>query len=271
MPAHRSSRWFYPATGGPDATLRLFLLPCAGGAASMYRDWASLLPADVASQCVQLPGRQERRAEAGLRTIEPLVAALEEELAAELDDRPYALFGHSMGAQIAYRLTVALERDGEVGPVLVGASAWAPVGFCPIPPEQADWPEARLAGWARQLGSLPPEVCDDPEMLALALPALRSDLAVVSSSHDDQARIRSPLVGYSGASDPLMPATAMASWSDRTDSYLGNRVLPGGHFYLADQGLAVTTDLVHLLRRLAHAEAQDRLPHLTESRSGSAW
>lgn len=183
--------------------------------------------------------------------MEPLVAALQEAVTDELDDRPYALFGHSMGAQLAFRLAVAMESEGCPIPVLIGAAAWAPVGFHPIPPEQAAWPATRLAGWARQLGSLPPEVCEDPEVLGLALPALRSDLEVIASSSDDGACVSCPVVTYGARSDPLMPISAMASWSNRTAVHLGTRAFAGGHFFVAGHAQAIVTDLTDVVRRCA--------------------
>src|SRR5258705_13037127 len=95
----------------------------------IYRDWDGLLPPDIGHQIVRLPGREVRRNEQAFLEIEPLVEALYEAVVAELDDRPYAFFGHCLGAQLAYRVTVAIERDGGTPPLLVGASGWPPVGF----------------------------------------------------------------------------------------------------------------------------------------------
>src|SRR4030088_3222934 len=121
--------WLRPAEIDQDAALRRFVIPHAGGGAVMYREWQDLLPADVAVQAVQLPGRQDRAAEVAYTEIEPLTDALYEVLVAELDERPYALFGHSMGALLAYRLAVRTAADGGSPPVLVGAAGRAARGF----------------------------------------------------------------------------------------------------------------------------------------------
>jgi surfactin synthase thioesterase subunit len=222
----------------------------------MWAGWPALLPPDVVPVRVQLPGRHERLAEPPYTDLEALVEALRLELLTDLDDRPYAFFGHSMGAQLAYRLAVALERAGEVGPALLGVCAWAPEGFDTVPPERADLPETEVLAWIRGLGSAPPEVFADPALLALVMPALRADLTACASYHDDGAPVRCPVVTYSANADPLLPNGSMASWRTRTPHYLGNREYPGGHFFVYEQAMAIATDLTRLLRR--HAAGRDR-------------
>ncbi|MFC0003922.1 thioesterase II family protein [Micromonospora siamensis] len=246
-------RWFEPTEIDPDATLRLFLFPHAGSGVSIYRDWGGLLPPSIAYQCVQLPGRQQRRAEPAFTEMEPLLDALRETVAAELDERPYAFFGHCMGAQLAYRLAAMLVADGERPPVLVAASGWAPEGFRTPTMEHARLPEADLRQWIVDLGSLPADVMHDEELLAMVIPTLRADLAVCATAVDRGEQVPCPVVSYGGRSDPLMFPGAMASWQDRTVNYLGNSEFPGGHFYIEEHALTVTSDLVRHLQRLVAA------------------
>ncbi|HWH01663.1 MAG TPA: alpha/beta fold hydrolase [Pilimelia sp.] len=245
-----ASRWFAPEEVDPQATLRLFLFPHAGSGVTIYKEWDALLPPSVAHQCVQLPGRQHRLAEPAYTDMAALLDALYEVILAELDDRPYAFFGHCMGAQLAYRLTAMIEHGGGPGPVLVGASGWAPEGFLTPTMEHSRLPEADLKQWIVDLGSLPAEVYENPELLAMVIPTLRADLAVCATAVDDGARISCPVVSYSGRADPLMVSDAMPSWADRTTRYLGNSEFPGGHFYIDEHAQAVTADLTRHLRRL---------------------
>ncbi|MGQ0838306.1 thioesterase II family protein [Actinokineospora sp.] len=246
--------WFENAAGRHDAPLRVFLLPHAGSGGTIYRNWGGLLPPDFAQQIVCIPGRERRFAETAFMDIEPLVEALYEAILDELDDRPYAFFGHCLGAQLAYRVGVAMRRDGERGPILIGASGWSPEGFQQSTYEQAMMPEPDLIEWMKTLGSFPAEVYGDPQVMAMIIPALRADLAVVSTYVDDGAEVDVPLVSYSGKSDPLMAPRAMDSWQTRTTEYLGNSEFTGDHFYIdnPDHAVAVTADLTrHLQRRLA--------------------
>jgi surfactin synthase thioesterase subunit len=236
----------------PGAASRIFLFPHAGsGGGMLYRSWPALLPADVACQVVQLPGRENRRGEPSFRHIDPLLEALYDAMLDVLDERPFAFFGHSFGAHLAYRLAVLFERDGRRGPVLLGASGWTPVGFAPITVEQARMSEAGLVEWMKNLGSFYDDVYDDPEMLEMIVPALRADLEAIATYSDDGAAMTSPVVVYSGKSDPLMRPEAMDAWRPRTPNFLGNSTFPGGHFYVEDHDhtIAVVTDFIRHLRR----------------------
>ncbi|HEX4725797.1 MAG TPA: alpha/beta fold hydrolase [Pseudonocardiaceae bacterium] len=249
-----ADRWFQPFQRSDfDSPLRLFLFHYAGAGAAVYHEWSGLLPPDVAGVCVQLPGRQDRRSEPPTTELAVLVEVLTEVFAAELDDRPYALFGHSMGALLAYRMAVALSDDP---PALIGVSGWAPEGFTmPTATDVALRDDGIVARMA-ELGALPPQAAANPDVLALAVPAMRADMAVCASYVDDHAMVDCPIVAYSGAADPLLAPAAMNTWSGRTAEYLGNRVFPGGHFFVDDQALGVVADLIPLLRRHAAAARQ---------------
>ncbi|MEW9532097.1 thioesterase II family protein [Microbispora sp. NPDC049125] len=251
--------WFQPTEVSAEAPVRLFLFPHAGSGGTIYRNWHTLLPADFARQIVQLPGREKRRGERAFTDIEPLVEALYDALLGELDDRPFAFFGHCLGAQLAYRVAVCMERDGETPPILIGASGWAPEGFLQSTYEQSQMPEPELIEWMQTLGSFPEEGYGNPDVVAMIIPALRADLAVCSTYVDDGARVSCPIVSFSGKADPLMLPGAMASWTTRSSAYLGNSEFPGDHFYIDDPGhaLAVTSDLTrHIERRLAARAAR---------------
>ncbi|MDH6135474.1 surfactin synthase thioesterase subunit [Kitasatospora sp. MAA4] len=251
MPAPLSG-WLQPETASVEAPLRLFLFHCAGGGASMYHAWPRLFPSDIAVQCVQLTGRQERFDEDLFTELDPLLDALAELVAAEDDGRPFGFFGHSMGALIAYRLAVRLERSGLPGPSVVGAAGWAPEEFTMPARHHAELTDAELVAELAALGALPPDaVGADADWLALAVPAMRADISLCEGYRDDRGVIRAPLAGYAGASDPLMAPDALASWAARTEAYLGGRVFPGGHFFLDREAPAIAMDLAQLLRRHA--------------------
>jgi surfactin synthase thioesterase subunit len=244
-----SGRWLRPSEVDSEADLRVFLFHYAGGGASMWQGWPELMPSDIAVQTVQYTGRQERIGERPYTDMYELVEAIRAELDAELDERPYAFLGHCMGAQVAYRTAVAIERSGRTGPALLGVSAWAPEGFHQVPPEQADLPTGEIVNWVRRLGSLPSQAYADPALLALVIPTMRADLLACASYRDDGAAVSCPIVSYSAKEDPLMARGAMASWATRTPEYLGNAEFPGGHVFVHQESLAMATDFVRLFRR----------------------
>lgn len=244
-------QWFHPAEPDPDARVRLLLFPHAGSGAIVYRDWYDLLPELVTAQAVTLPGRQERRAEVAHTEWDALVEDLYEAVQAQLDDRPFAFFGHSLGAQLAYQLAVRMEHEHLPTPLLVGMSGWAPKGF--FTPTEADIgrPEEELVGRIKRLGLLPAEICDNPEMLAMVIPALRADLSVASQRVDHGAIVPCPLVSYGGKNDPLQEEQdAFESWIPRSPQYLGHREYPGGHFFINRYAAAVTQDFCGNIYRL---------------------
>jgi surfactin synthase thioesterase subunit len=249
-PVPAAHRWLHPTDPEPEAATRLFLLHHRGGAATAYRHWPALLPSDIACQAVQLPGRQERRHEAPYTRLAPLVRDLAHVLADSLDERPYAVFGHSMGALLGYRVAVEMHRQGLPSPALLAVSGWAPRGFATVPGGGPPEPEAMPAFMAR-LGSLPAQVGDDPHLLDDAVRAMSADGAVCDDHLDDGAAVDCPVVAYTGREDPLLAPCAMRTWAGRTPEYLGCRQFPGDHFYLNAQTAALTADLVQLLRRYA--------------------
>ncbi|MER6735975.1 thioesterase II family protein [Streptomyces puniciscabiei] len=250
----RQGQWFQPAEADPDASIRLLLFPHAGSGAIIYRDWPELLPRDISAQALTLPGRQERRGEKAYTEWEPLVEGLYEAVLATNDNRPFAFYGHCLGAQLAYELAVRMEKDGVPGPLMVGMSGWAPKGFfCPTE-EHIEMPTDELISWIKRLGSFPADIYDNPEMLAMVIPALRSDLSVAAQRTDHGALVPCPLVSYGGKNDGLQEEDdAFASWIPRSPQYLGHREYPGGHFFIDSHAEAITQDFCSHLYRLAAA------------------
>ncbi len=246
----QAGQWFHPVAPSADASIRLFMLPHAGSGAIIYRDWERLLPPDIAPQAVTLPGRHNRRDEPTYEEFEPVVDALHEAVLDDLDDRPFALFGHCLGAQLAFRLTVRMEEEGGPSPVFIGMSGWSPIGFFQPTEEQSNMPEPELVEWIKKLGSFPAEIYDNPEMLALVVPALRADLRVAAQYVDDGAKVNCPLASYGGRSDPLQEAPdAMTHWVGRSPAYQGHSEYSGGHFFIDTHAQAVTTHFAQRLQR----------------------
>lgn len=250
-------QWFHPEALDPAAETRLFLFPHAGSGAIIYRDWAGLLPPDIGAQAVTLPGRQERRDEAAFTAWDPLVDALYEAVLAECDYRPFAIFGHCLGAQLAYHLAVRMHREGVPEPLLLGMSGWAPEGFFNPTKEHIGMPQEELVDWIKRLGSFPAEIYDNPEMLKMIIPALRADLSVAAQRVDEADPLPCPMVSYGGQDDPLMEErTAFSSWRPRSPHYLGHSEFSGGHFFIDRHALAVISDFTRHLHRIAAAADQ---------------
>jgi surfactin synthase thioesterase subunit len=247
-----TGRWFSPAEPPQHARVRLFVMPHAGSGAAAYRGWGRLLPAEVGVQALTLPGRQARRAEPLPVSLDALLDDLHRALLDLLDDeRPYAFFGHCIGAMMAYRLAVRLESAGDPPPALLGMSGWAPTGFYRAPVDYDNLSMDEFGGLFKDLGAFPEELWSDPDMLDLVLPPVIADFRVAAQYADDEAVVDCPLVSYAGDADPLLiePDT-MQVWAERSHRYLGHQEYSGGHFYVTEHATAVMSDFARRLMRV---------------------
>ena len=215
-----------------DAPTRLFCFPYAGGNAAAFLPWQPLLGGDVELWVAQLPGRGTRLFETPLRNLDELVAQLTSAIA-EHTDRPYALFGHSLGALLAFEVARALRRDGLPEP----CSLWVAGAEGPqtraIDRRLHDLPDAELVDALRDYGGTPTELLDDPEMMALLLPGLRADLALDECyTYRAEAPLDLPIHLLLGDRDPHVDRVRAAGWSRESSQRMHRHVFPGEHFFL---------------------------------------
>ena len=234
-PTATADRWVVRARPNPDAAFRLFCIPHAGGGASTFRGWADSLPADVEVCAVQLPGRENRMAETPFTHVAPLVEAWAEAAAPWLD-RPFAVFGHSNGALVAFEWARWLRRTG--GPQM--AHLFASGRRAPdLPPRQRDThdlPDHEFLADLRSLGGMPEEVLAHPELLQLLLPVLRADLTVHETYRwYPEPPLELPVTAYVGNADHKVCRDEAEGWERHTTKAFTLRVFPGDHFYLASQ------------------------------------
>ncbi|GAA2516239.1 thioesterase II family protein [Streptomyces gobitricini] len=226
-----------------DATtgLRLYCFPHAGGSAGAFTPLARALAAGrregprvtVSVAAAQYPGRQDRYRERPWEDIGAIADVLAAEIRAR-DERPYALFGHSMGAVVAYETARRLQRSPGPGPARLFVSGRDSPSAGPVATDHVPDDEALLAH-IRRLGGTGSRVLDDPELVAMALPALRADYrALRSYVWASGEPLDCPLTVLVGDADPLVTDAGAAAWRGLSASTTTVRLLPGGHFYLDD-------------------------------------
>ena len=141
--------------------LRLFLLPFAGGGASAFRAWPAALPSDIEIYALQLPGRENRVTEPPFGSLPDLVRELANDISG-LTREPFAFFGHSMGALVAFELSRELRRRGQNEPVHLVVSGFRAPQLPPRQPPLHRLADASLADELKGLGGTPPEVFNEP-------------------------------------------------------------------------------------------------------------
>lgn len=225
----------------PSASVRLFCFPHAGGAASTFRTWPASFPPHIEVLPVQYPGREERLGEELQPSMDALVGELVGDVVAAAD-RPFAFFGHSMGAAIAYELTLALRARGLPQPSHLFASALpapplAGTGGVHLRDDDGICAEvAKLGGTA--------EALDHPELRELFVPVLRNDYRLIETYRASQAEaLDCPVTMLRGTDDAAVSDQEALAWQHTTRSF-ELLEFEGDHFYLVPQRDAVIDVLV---------------------------
>ena len=227
--------WVTCPKPNPQARLRLFCFPYAGGAASLFRTWSEELPAGVEVCPVQLPGRESRFREARYTRLMPLVHALGDVIQPYLT-LPFAFFGHSMGALISFELARYLRRQNAPMPGRLFVSAHrAPHLPDPKAPIY-NLPDSQFLEELRLLNGMPREVLENAELMELMLPLLRADFAIAETyAYTEDAPLACPISAFGGLADSEVSSEEVAAWRAQTLGNFTVRMLPGDHFFLFKQ------------------------------------
>lgn len=216
-----------------EVRLRLFCLPYAGGSATAYLRWKAALPAGVELCAIELPGHGTRLRQPPSTRIEALVEALATGLREELD-RPFALFGHSMGGLLGFELAHELQRRHGVSPVhLFVSAARAPQLALPEADRLHQLPDPELLDALRRLDGSPAAALDNAELMEIMLPVIRADLAACETyQYLERAPLPCPITAFAGSADPLASPAEVDQWRRHTGSGFTLRTLADGHWYL---------------------------------------
>ena len=228
--------------------MRLFCFPYAGGGATAYRPWVRLAPAGVQIRAVELPGRETRMFDVPFRSMSALIPALVDELQTQLEP-PFALFGHSMGALIAFELARALRRAHKPQPARLFLSAHRaphlPNRRPPIHDLRGD------AFWSalRRLGGTPEEVLAHRDLMELVEPTLRADFELCERYQlANEEPLDIPLTLFGGTEDPSVSEEELLAWQQHTRADVRVKMFPGQHLFLQHSHADVLREV------LVHAE-----------------
>lgn len=229
----------FPAIGA--IRRRLYCLPFAGGGPATYRAWPRGLPSGTEVVVVVLPGRDPRSRRPGVtppaamaEIVPPLMRAIRELQAGS--PVPFAVFGHSMGALVAYEIVAAIEATADIAPDHLFVSARRP----PDDPHTGELMHALpdtefLDRMQERYGGIPDVIRHEPDLLAMFLPALRADVELFETYVPlTGGPVRAPMRAYGGDRDRQPRPDALAGWQRFAAGRFSTRVFAGGHFYLDD-------------------------------------
>ncbi|MDX6353293.1 MAG: hypothetical protein QOF98_196 [Streptomyces sp.] len=244
---HTTTAYLPSSATGTDADIRLFCFHHAGGAASAYNSWQEQVDPRVQVIPVQLPGRERRAAEARFTGIDALVADLEHNLDPLLG-APYAFYGHSMGAIVAYNLTLLRAARGRSLPVRLMVGAYPPPHLLAPITDALNLADDQLARWLVDTGGMSELVLGYPDWLRSALGLLRDDLRVCQSHRPPGDRpLPCPIDVFAGDKDPLLPLDRVAGWAEHTTAECRVHTIPGGHFFLHESSAVLLRTVSFLL------------------------
>jgi medium-chain acyl-[acyl-carrier-protein] hydrolase len=238
MSAHALSKggagaWLVNLHPRPYAGMRLYCFPYSGAGASAYMGWARRMASFVDLHAINLPGREHRAGELPLIDQDTLVEQLAEAIHAQGDGRPFAFFGHSMGALLAFEVCRELRRRFLPMPTRLLISA-RPAPHLPSRTEPvSQLPDAEFTELVAALNGTPGEVYTRSSAFAAFIPTLRADFSIIETYHyQPEPPLDIPIAVFGGEQDPVASTAELQAWQVHSTAGCRVRTFSGDHFYL---------------------------------------
>ena len=241
-------RFYQPRTHAKHV---LICLPHAGGSASSFRSWPSLLRSEeIEVAAIQYPGREDRFAESKIDNMPQLLHALEQELEPLLVGRSYSLLGHSMGGAIAHELAQNLTAKG-MAPQQLFISGRQPPRFHPLNSTIHLESDEEIIQELLRLSPNNKSLIEQSELTALILPIIRNDYKLIESYQPSVVRpLTCPITVLAGRDDLELPDYQAHAWIDYTKETCSVHFYSGDHFFISEQRAAVIKTVEQILLAL---------------------
>jgi len=224
--------WFGKRGVKGGADLKLFCFPYAGGSSLVYRSWAKLLPENVQVIPVELPGRGSRLKESPFVSLPDLVVALTDAICPILDG-PYAFFGHSMGAMIAFELARSVCRQLDSQPEVLFVSGRRAPQIPDTAQPSYNLPDEEFLSELKRIDGTPREVLEHSELMGLMMPLLRADFQVVQTyEYRPGVSLGCPISAFAGTADAEETRDLVSAWGEQTRSRFISHMIEGDHFFI---------------------------------------
>ncbi len=237
----------------PETRLRLFCFPYAGSGTSVFHPWARLLRPEIELCPIRLPGREGRLKEAPYEQIQLLVETLAGAVLPSLE-KPFAFFGHSMGAIIAFELTRQLRRQQVPMPVYLFASGHDAPHLVSHPSPLYNLPDDEFANRVRdRYKGIPTAIWANSDLMALFLPTLRADFTLIETYvYSDEPKLDIPMMVLGGCQDGETSQAGLDGWRKQTQSVFKLKMFAGDHFFLQSERHALLETINQELSRFLY-------------------
>lgn len=249
-----NSAWVHGIRPNSQAELRLFCLPYAGGGASLFRTWAEHFSPAVEVCPIQLPGREERLGDPLLTRLPALVDQLVEQLQPYLD-RPFALFGHSLGGLISFELTRALWQRSQPLPVSLLVSGCRAPQILDNGRPIHRLPDSEFIAALRQYNGVSEEILQH-EVMQFFLPILRADFAILETYfYKTEQPLPVPIIAFGGDSDTKVSRSEVEAWKAQTQAEFSAMFLPGDHFFIRQNQKSIAAAVKASVSKIISADS----------------
>ena len=234
-----TDKLFFVVKPVTNPSVRIFCFPFAGGSVNTYFSWKDEFADDVELVLVQPPGRGARILEKAHESMQDYTGELLKHQD-YMTNVPYILFGHSLGAKVAFELAIHLIDNNCPAPVsLVASGSRAPHTSSRKVPT-FDLPDDEFIHEIHGLNGTPIEIMQNEEMMGLVLPVLRADLKVAETYLSEKHAMPFPIVVFSGDSDPSINDEEVHAWQELSEFEVEMNMLPGDHFFINQHGKVLT-------------------------------
>ena len=229
-----ANSWFFCNKPKPGAAMRLFCFPFSGGGASVYRTWSDAMSEEVEVCSVQLPGRESRYSEARETDIATLVENIVNAFES-YQDKPFAFFGYSLGALLAFEVSRELRRKSMDTPSHLFVAAMRAPHTPSVHPPLSSLPDEEFLNKIDYYYQPQDEAWNNPDLRELFLPILKDDIALSDGyAYQDEKPLHCPIDVFAGEDDRGAPTALTQRWSEQTCNAMNYHVFKGGHFFIND-------------------------------------
>jgi medium-chain acyl-[acyl-carrier-protein] hydrolase len=243
-----NNKWFVIPKPNINADLKLICFPYAGGSASTFIPWIKMLPDNVELIIIQAPGRGARMGEKVYSDMQDLIGDLIKIIPTILN-KPYILFGHSLGSRIAFELMNQLKGITHTLPVhFIASGSRGPHQECMKEPIH-DLPPGEFIEELKNLNGTPKVVLENKELMELFLPLLKADFEIADRYHyTGEARFNCPISVLGGEDDVNICLSKLSSWGNFFEADADVHFVPGGHFFIDSHSILVQQKVNEIIK-----------------------